>query len=134
MKTFSTMIRKRDIYAPPLQEMGYTQLEIPIQTNNYNACGVANNAVHPKLSKATDMRFYWVQDKIKQDYLNVFWKPGMTNLADNFTKHHLLQHSREMHPIYLYIEPTAEKYSMRMCSLITEISHISNNNTRAVTK
>ena len=33
-----------------------------------------------------DMRFYWVQDQIRQVHQNVFWKPGATNLDEYFTK------------------------------------------------
>ncbi len=34
------------------------------------------------------MRFHWLCDCETQGQLRFFWKPGKTNLADYFTKHH----------------------------------------------
>ena len=42
-------------------EMGHTQLATPIQTENSTSKGIVNNTVRQKLSKAMDMRFYWIQ-------------------------------------------------------------------------
>ena len=38
------------------------------------------------------MRFYWVQDRVKQKQFHVYWKPGKQNLADYVTKHHPAHH------------------------------------------
>ncbi len=35
-----------------------------------------------------DMRFHWLRDREVQGQLKFVWKPGKTNLADYFTKHH----------------------------------------------
>eukprot|EP00978_Attheya_sp_CCMP212_P011080 scaffold27074_cov32-Attheya_sp.AAC.2 len=43
-----------------------------------------------------DMRFYWVQNRVRQGHFNVYWRPGSTNLADYFTKHHPPSHHRQM--------------------------------------
>ena len=53
-------------------------------------------------SKAIDMRFYWVRDRVDQGHFHVYWKPGKTNLADYFTKHHTATHHKLMRPIYLH--------------------------------
>ena len=58
-----------------------------MQTDNYPSNGIANNTVCQKLSKAMYMRFYWIQDRIKKDHFNVFWKQGTENLGEYFTKH-----------------------------------------------
>jgi hypothetical protein len=52
-------------------------------------------------SRAIDMRFYWVRDRVKQGHFDIYWAPGSTNLADYFTKHHPAKHHQAMRPIYL---------------------------------
>jgi hypothetical protein len=46
-----------------LEELGHKQPPTPIQTDNSTACGVANNEIQPKATKAMDMRFYWLKDR-----------------------------------------------------------------------
>jgi hypothetical protein len=41
-----------------LEELGHKQPPTPIQTDNLTACGVANNEIQPKATKAMDMRIY----------------------------------------------------------------------------
>ena len=48
------------------------------------------------------MRFYWIQDRIKQNQFHVYWKPGKTNLADYLTKHHTAKHHQTMRPLFLH--------------------------------
>ncbi len=68
--------------------MGHPQPRTPIQTNNLTAEGVINNKIQPKQTKAMDMGFHWLRDREAQDQFCIYWWPGKTNLADNFTKHH----------------------------------------------
>ncbi len=75
-----------------LQEMGHPQPRTPIQTENTTAEGVINNKIQPKCTKAMDMRFHWLCDREAQRQIKIIWRPGKTNLADYFTKHHLLAH------------------------------------------
>jgi hypothetical protein len=49
-----------------------------------------------------DMRYYWLRDKVRQKQFNVFWVPGINNLADYPTKHHSGAHHRKVRDIYLY--------------------------------
>ena len=88
----------------------------------------------PKKSKTTDMRFYWIQYRMKQVTFHVSWKLSMTNLGEYFTKHHPPHHHREMRSIYLCKNPTTYKASDRVCSLVIETEHLSNNNTSAIQK
>jgi hypothetical protein len=39
-----------------------------------------------------DMRFEWLLDRVQQGQFKTYWKPGKTNLADYFAKHHLPAH------------------------------------------
>ena len=75
-----------------LTEMGHPQPRTPIQTDNSTAEGVINSRVRPKRTKSMDMRFEWLLDRQQQGQFKIYWKPGKTNLADYFTKHHPPSH------------------------------------------
>ena len=85
-----------------LEEMGHPQPPTPIQVDNSTACGIANDTIKQRRSKAIDMRFYWVQDRVNQKQFNVYWKPGQQNLADYVTKHHTAKHHQEMRSKFLH--------------------------------
>ena len=85
-----------------LEFLGHPQPPTPIQTDNSCAEGIVNNTVKQKRSKAIDMRFYWVRDRVKQGHFEIFWRKGEDNYGDYFTKHHSAAHHRAMRPIYLY--------------------------------
>ena len=88
-----------------LEEMGHKQLgPTPIQTDNSTAEGIANDTVKAKRSKAMDMRFYWIRDRVKQGQFRVHWKPGSTNKADYYTKHHPPSHHIQERSTYLHEE------------------------------
>jgi len=82
--------------------LGHPQPATPIQTDNACTEGIINDTVKQKRSKAIDMRFYWVRDRVRQGQFRIYWKPGKDNEGDYFTKHHLASHHREMRPIYLH--------------------------------
>ena len=75
-----------------LIEMHHPNPPTPIQVENSTAVEIANNSIKQKRSKAMDMRFHWIQDRILQEHFNVFWKPGPTNLGDYHSKHHPTPH------------------------------------------
>jgi hypothetical protein len=85
-----------------LSEMGHKQDATDLTTDNTTADGIINNTVEQKRSKETDMRFYWVKDKVEQKQFNVGWAPGGTNLGDYVTKHHSPAHHKRMRPYYLH--------------------------------
>ena len=45
-----------------------------------------------------DMQFKWLLDREQQGQ---YWRPGKTNLADYFTKHHPPAHHRNVREIFL---------------------------------
>jgi hypothetical protein len=47
-----------------LTDMGHPQHPTPIQTDNSCASGIANGTVKQRRSKAIDMRFYWIRDRV----------------------------------------------------------------------
>jgi hypothetical protein len=79
-----------------LIELNHPQPPTPIQTDNSTATGIVNKTVKLKRSKAMDMRFYWVQDRIDQQQRKVYWAPGSLNLGDYVTKHHPAPHHAKM--------------------------------------
>jgi hypothetical protein len=84
-----------------LTEMGHPQAATPLQTDNQCASGIVNDTVKQCRSKAMDMHFYWVKDRIAQGEYNVHWRKGTNNLADYFTKHHSPAHHHLMRSCYL---------------------------------
>ena len=84
-----------------LEDMGHPQPATPIQTDNACAVGLSNGTVKQKRSKAIDMRFYWVRDRVKAGQFVIYWRKGEENAADYFTKHHSPSHHRRMRSRYL---------------------------------
>jgi hypothetical protein len=77
-----------------LTEMGHNQDATELKTDNTTADGIINNTVQQKRSKAMDIRFYWVKDRVEQGQFNVGWVPGETNMGHYFTKHHSPAHHK----------------------------------------
>ena len=87
-----------------LEELGHPQPPTPIQTDNSTAHGIANDTVKQKRSKAIDMRFYWVRDRVRQKQFHIFWQKGSLSRADYFTKHHPASHHQTVRPFYLHTD------------------------------
>ncbi|KAI2490331.1 hypothetical protein MHU86_24250 [Fragilaria crotonensis] len=51
-----------------LADMGHPQPATPIQTDNACASGICNDTVKQRRSKAMDMRFYWIRDRVQQGH------------------------------------------------------------------
>jgi hypothetical protein len=84
-----------------LEELGHPQPATPIVTDNSTASGIANDSVKQKRSKGMNMRFYWIRDRVRQGQFIVYWRRGISNHADYFTKHHSDKHHRETRPTYV---------------------------------
>ena len=89
-----------------LAELGHPQPATPIVTDNSTAAGIANDTVKQRRSKAIDMRFYWVRDRVQQRQFKIHWKKGALNHADYFSKHHPASHHMSIRSSYLH-EPHA---------------------------
>jgi hypothetical protein len=55
------------------EELGHTQPPTPMETDNTTATGYNNGTIKQKRTKAMDMRFYWIKDRVKQGQFNVYW-------------------------------------------------------------
>ena len=84
-----------------LADVGYPQSASPIQTDNKCAEGIAHGTVKSKRSKAFDMRYHWVRDRVHQGQFDVYWREGGHNLADYFTKDHPAAHHKAMRPYFI---------------------------------
>jgi hypothetical protein len=79
-----------------LTELGHTQPPTPLRTDNSTAFGILNETIKQKRSKAMDMRYHWLADRVRQKQFDVYWRPERENLGDYHTKHHLAQHHKDM--------------------------------------
>jgi hypothetical protein len=85
-----------------LTALRFPQPATPVQTDNTTANGLANGTVKRRQSKAMDVRWEWVKDRVRQGHFQVYWAAGKGNLADYFTKHHPHKHHSFIRPIYIY--------------------------------
>jgi hypothetical protein len=110
-----------------LTELGHTQpaTGTPSETDDNTAQGILNSKMRQKLSKAFDMRYWWMKDRIHQRQFNLLWAPGKSNLADYFTKHFPPWHHRKMRYKYLQklnsVHNTLRKVSVRGCVSSTRL-------------
>ena len=79
-----------------LMELGHKQPATPLQTDNAMAEAVTNGKVQPKRTKAMDMRFHWLRDRECQAQFRIYWRPGHSNYADYWTKHHPAKHHQHI--------------------------------------
>jgi hypothetical protein len=91
-----------------LHDLGHHQPATPLQMDNECAHGILTGTVKQKRSKAIDMRFYWLCDRIEQGQFNLYWRPGATNLADYVSKHHAPSHDQDMRSMYLATPKAAQ--------------------------
>jgi hypothetical protein len=85
-----------------ITELGHTQPPTPLRTDNSTAFGILNKTIKQKRSKAMDMRYHWLTDRVRKKQFDVYWRPGRENLGDYHTKHHSAQHHKEMHGLILH--------------------------------
>jgi len=85
-----------------LAEMGFPQPPPPLKTDNSTAAGIVNSSIRQKKSKAMDMRFYWIKDRVTQKHFLVYWEAGLTNKGDYYTKHFPASHHTQVRSQYVH--------------------------------
>jgi hypothetical protein len=85
-----------------LIELGHKQAATPLRTDNSTAYGILNKKIKQKRSKSMDMKYYWLQDRVRQKQFDIYWHQGKDNLGDYPTKHHPVQHHQDMSPILIH--------------------------------
>ena len=81
-----------------LQQMDHPQPPTPMEVDNETAIGFIKRTMKQRHSKAIDMRFYWMQDRVDQQQFLIYWKPGPTNLEIYVSKQHSPGHHQLMRP------------------------------------
>jgi hypothetical protein len=84
--------------------MGHPQQKTPVHCDNATAVGIANNTIKCQHSRSTQMRFFWIGDKVAHDMYALSWHPGQENLADYQSKHHIGSHHVAVRTWYLHME------------------------------
>jgi hypothetical protein len=92
------------IFRLTLSNLGHPQPKTPVHCDNATAVGIASNTVKRQRSRAMEMRFFWIGDKVSQQMYDIFWHPGQENLADYQSKHHIGSHHVNVRPWYLHMD------------------------------
>jgi hypothetical protein len=90
------------IFRQTLADLGHPQPRTPVHCDNATAVGIASNTVKRQRSRAMEMRFFWIGDKVAQGMYDISWHPGQENLADYQSKHHIGAHHLAVRPWYLH--------------------------------
>ena len=75
-----------------LIEMVHTQPTTPAVNDSTTGDVLVNDNIRKRRSRAIDMRFYWVRDRVRQGQFLVYWMAGEHNLEEYFTNHHPTRH------------------------------------------
>jgi hypothetical protein len=67
------------IFWQTLTNLRHPQPKTPVHCDNATAVGIANNTVKRQRSRAMEMRFFWIGDKVAQDMYQVAWHPDQGN-------------------------------------------------------
>ena len=94
--------------------MHHPQPPTLIQVDNSTDVGISNKSIKQKRSKAMDIRFHWIHDRIIQEHFHVFWKLGPTYLGDYHSKHHPTPHHIEVQHTTLH-EPHSSQTTLQGC-------------------
>jgi hypothetical protein len=74
----------------------------PLRTHNSTASGIMSETIKQKRSKAMDMRYHWLTDRVRQNQFDIYWRTGRESLGDYHTKHHSAQHHKYMRHLILH--------------------------------
>ena len=85
-----------------LSALEYPQPPSHLYADNSAAVGIANDTVKLKRSKAIDMRYHWIRDRVRQGIFKVFWSASPDNIADYFTKLQPTQRQKIFDAIFTY--------------------------------
>ena len=107
-----------------LVALSHEQPATPVTSDSNVAVGLANDTLKIKRSKAIDLRFHWIRDRIRQGQFDVTWAPGRVNLADFFTKAlpvHI--HQARMHQL-VQVPPKRLRSHNRQPPLLRKVSRV----------
>ena len=84
-----------------LADLGHPQQSTILTYDNHPAGSIANRTAKVKRSKAIDMRYHWIQDRIEMGHFTITWAPGPHNLADFPSKAHPIHHFLTIRPYFV---------------------------------
>jgi hypothetical protein len=84
-----------------LEDLGHPQTPTTLVYDNDPAGRIAEQTAKIRRSKAIDMRYHWIQDRIQQGHFKLNWAPGSHNLADFPSKAHPIHHFEAMLPLFI---------------------------------
>ena len=102
-----------------LEEMGHKQPPTFLITDNTAAKSVAEGTAKQRKSRAINMNFYWIRDRINQGQFQIIWEKGTNNIADYFTKFHPTYHHRKIR--YRILEPTTKDKIIRLTNNTSKV-------------
>ena len=106
-----------------LEELGHPQPPTTINVDNTAAVGFATKSTRIRRSKAIDMRFHWLADRVDRGQFIVFWTRGVHNNADYVTKLHPPAHNLEMRGKFFATEHLANLVVARILKGCSRVSH-----------
>jgi hypothetical protein len=74
-----------------LSKVGHTQPPTSLRTDSSTAFIILNETIKHKRSKAMDMLYHWLPDRVRQKQFDIYCRPGRENLGDYHTKNHSAQ-------------------------------------------
>ena len=83
--------------------MGWLQKATDIICDNTTDDGIANSTIKFQCSYAINMRYFWIIDQVQNLSVHICWAPGLENLTDYFTRHHIAAHHICIQPYYLHM-------------------------------
>ncbi len=92
-----------------LSDMGYPQNPTIIMCDNTSAIGIATDSIKQKRSKAIDMRFHRIRDRVRQSQFTIAYIPTSQNLADYFTKNLPHESHAQFHPFLVRASANASE-------------------------
>jgi hypothetical protein len=101
-----------------LRDLGHPQGLTKLTYNNQPAGRIAYRTAKIHKSKAIDMRYHWIQDRIEQGHFITDWQPGAYNLADYVSKAHPINHFKLIRPFFITTPdalPVPSRASERVC-------------------
>jgi hypothetical protein len=100
-----------------LSALGYPQIQPTLMIcDNECAVGIANDSVKMRRSKAIDMRYHWVKDRVKNGEFSISWLSGSDNYADFFTKALPVHLHQSLKARYVWFRPDPSNNSLNSCA------------------
>jgi hypothetical protein len=104
-----------------LTELGNIQPAPSLRSYNSTAFGILNETIKQKRSKAMDMRYHWLTDRVSKNNLTFIGDEGvkiLETITQNIIQHNITKTCADL----FYIRQT----SLRFCEGVLNYSHSSN--------